>query len=75
MTPQDIEASLSYAYLHAVASHTGVACQEANRAHDNLGIDASLNTIYLPMSQALSPTGLTDLLRRVAHQEELRYGT
>ncbi len=43
MTPQDVEASLSYAYLHAVASHAGVACQEANRAHDNQGIDATLS--------------------------------
>lgn len=43
MTPQDIEAQLSYAYLHAVASHAGIACQEANRAHDNQGIDATLS--------------------------------
>ncbi len=43
MTPQDVEAALSYAYLHAVASHAGVACQEANRAHDNQGIDATLS--------------------------------
>lgn len=43
MTPQDVEAQLSYAYLHAVASHAGVACQEANRAHDNQGIDATLS--------------------------------
>lgn len=43
MTPQDIEAQLSYAYLHAVAAHAGIACQEANRAHDNQGIDATLS--------------------------------
>lgn len=43
MTPQDIEAQLSYAYLHAVASHAGIACQEGNRAHDNQGIDAVLS--------------------------------
>lgn len=42
MTPHDIEAQLSYAYLHAVASHAGIACQEATRSHDNLGIDAHL---------------------------------
>jgi len=176
MTPQDVEASLSYAYLYAIASHAGVACQEANRAHDNLGIDACLSlrrdfgepavftelsvhvqlkatvkpsigrdgrmpyflantveydrlrkpsalpprllgvlflppertawlshdveqlilrrcaywvslvgapecdnvsgqTVYLPSSQALSPTGLIELFRRLACQEELRYGT
>lgn len=176
MTPQDIEAQLSYAYLHAVASHAGIACQEANRAHDNLGIDACLTlrrdfgedaplkditlhiqlkattkepaerddtlsyflddiseyerlrhpsalparllgvlflpreseswvshdverlvvrqcaywvclvgaahsdnargqTVYLPKSQALSPMGLVELFRRVARQEQLRYGT
>lgn len=43
MTPQDIEAQLSYAYLHAVASYAAIACQEANRAHDNQGIDATLS--------------------------------
>jgi len=42
MTPQDIEAELSYAYLHAVASHASVACQVASRMHDGLGIDAML---------------------------------
>lgn len=42
MTPQDIEAELSYAYLHAVASRAGVACQAVTRTHDNLGIDAML---------------------------------
>ena len=39
---KDIEAELSYAYLHAVASHAGMACQVANRAMDNNGIDALL---------------------------------
>lgn len=45
MTPADIEAQLSYAYLHAVASHAGIACQEATRARDNAGIDATLHWI------------------------------
>lgn len=44
MTTQDIEAELSYAYLHAVASHAGIACQSATRTHDGLGIDATLST-------------------------------
>jgi len=42
LRPNDIEAELSYAYLHAVASHAGVACQCSTRPHDNLGIDAYL---------------------------------
>ena len=31
MHDKDIEAELSYAYLHAVAAHAGVACQVARR--------------------------------------------
>ncbi|MEZ4449133.1 MAG: DUF4365 domain-containing protein [Nannocystaceae bacterium] len=45
MHPNDIEAELSYAYLHAVAAHAGVACQVATRAHDNLGVDATLSLV------------------------------
>ena len=35
--------------------------------------NTSGQTIYLPESQPLSPAGLHDLFRRVAHQERLRY--
>lgn len=35
--------------------------------------NTSGQTIYLPKTQPLSPTGLHDLFRRVAHQERLRY--
>ena len=38
----DIESELSYAYLHAVASHAGMACKCATRLADNNGIDADL---------------------------------
>lgn len=43
----DIEAELSYAYLHAVASHAGAACRSAVRLEDNNGIDATL-TAWAP---------------------------
>lgn len=56
MTPQDIEANLSYAYLHAVASRAGVACEETKRARDNLGIDACLS-----ISKSFEGTRLTDV--------------
>jgi hypothetical protein len=39
-TFQDIESRLSYAYLHAVASHSGFLCREATSAEDKEGIDA-----------------------------------
>jgi len=45
MITQDREAELSYAYLHAVAAKAGVACMDANRAHDNAGIDATLHLV------------------------------
>lgn len=39
-TQQDIEARLSYAYLHAVASHAGYVCRPAIPEEDKEGIDA-----------------------------------
>jgi Domain of unknown function (DUF4365) len=42
LSPPNIESELSYAYLHAVASHAGMACSVANRHADNNGVDASL---------------------------------
>lgn len=42
MTDLDIEAELSYAYLHAVASKVGVSCESSGRLEDKAGIDASL---------------------------------
>lgn len=40
LTTNDIESEISYAYLHAVASHIGAGCHSANRASDGNGIDA-----------------------------------
>ncbi len=42
LSPPNIESELSYAYLHAVASHAGMACGVASRHEDNNGIDATL---------------------------------
>lgn len=42
-TQQDIEARLSYAYLHAVASHAGFLCRQATPDEDKEGIDATLS--------------------------------
>lgn len=41
-TVQDMESELSHAYLHAVASHAGLAYQPADRITDADGIDATL---------------------------------
>lgn len=38
----DIEAELSYAVLHAIASRAGAECQCSSRLSDNRGIDAHL---------------------------------
>jgi hypothetical protein len=74
--------------IEAQLSHVDIACPEATRSLDNAGVDVSYwvslldappstntsgQTIYLPESQPLSPAGLHDLFRRVAHQERLRY--
>lgn len=42
LTPQNIEAELSYSYLHAVASHAGFSCEYRNRHLDGAGIDATI---------------------------------
>lgn len=38
----NVESELSYAYLHAVASHAHCACKVASRHEDNAGVDAQL---------------------------------
>jgi hypothetical protein len=41
-TQQEIEAQLSYAYLHAIASYAGYVCRQATALEDKEGIDAAL---------------------------------
>jgi hypothetical protein len=43
MLDTDIEAELSYAYLHAVASLAGFGCELHGRIADNAGKDAQVN--------------------------------
>jgi Domain of unknown function (DUF4365) len=47
LSPPNIESELSYAYLHAVASHAGMACRVVSRHEDNNGVDAIL-TAWAP---------------------------
>lgn len=42
LSTQNIECELSYAYLHAVAAHAGVSCNEGGRHEDGAGTDACL---------------------------------
>jgi hypothetical protein len=42
LTEQDIEAELSYAYLHAVASRAGFGCSWTHRTLDSGGVDAQV---------------------------------
>lgn len=58
----DIESELSYAYLHAVASKAGFACDVKGRH-------------YLPKTQLFTPESLTEVLTRVARREILTYKT
>lgn len=44
LTSQNVESELSYAYLHAVASHAGVGCKWGSRHDDNTGVDALLTS-------------------------------
>ena len=42
LNEQNIEAELSYAYLHAVASSAGFSCEYRNRHLDGAGVDATI---------------------------------
>jgi hypothetical protein len=42
LTSQNVEAELSYAYLHAVASRAGIICERTGRGSDDAGVDAVL---------------------------------
>lgn len=44
LSPQNIEAELCYAYVHAVAAFAGVECHVSGRISDNRGIDARLHS-------------------------------
>jgi hypothetical protein len=48
ITFNDREAELSYAYLHAVASHCGFSCSYSNRLEDGRGIDARVGASVKP---------------------------
>lgn len=60
MTQQDIEAELSYAYLHAIASRARVACQYCSRTFDSAGVDAELLA-----TRDFGPGALTDVAAHV----------
>ncbi len=43
LTEQNIEAELSYAYLHAVATRGGFGCSSASRHLDDVSVDAQIH--------------------------------
>ena len=67
MTRQEIEAELSYAYLHAVASRAGVACQYCSRQFDHAGVDAQLKVV-----RDFGPATLTELTVEVQLKATIR---
>jgi hypothetical protein len=42
MPQNEIQSELSRAYIHAVVSRVGCACQWADRQTDNMGIDLTI---------------------------------
>jgi hypothetical protein len=48
MQANDVEAQLSYAYLHAVASAAGFNCRVGNQIEDAEGIDAVITAYFEP---------------------------
>ncbi len=71
LSSNDVEAELSYAYLHAVAAHAYVACRAGGRHEDGHGIDAQLTAygtwpgtwrteVMLNVQLKATTAGLTD---------------
>ena len=58
LTSQNIEAELSYAYLHAVASRAGIICERSGPATDDAGVDAVLR-VKGPLAEDSLLTSLT----------------
>jgi len=50
LTEQNIEAELSYAWLHAVASKAGFSCEYRNRHLDGAGVDATITADGPPLA-------------------------
>lgn len=42
LTQNDVEAELSYAYLHAIAAAANIGCSVSDRHQDNAGVDAEI---------------------------------
>jgi hypothetical protein len=57
LTSQNVEAELSYAYLHAVAAKSGMSCAVSDRHLDNAGVDATISA----SDQFASDSVLTDI--------------
>jgi hypothetical protein len=61
LSQNDIEAELSYAYLHAVAAATAIGCDVAGRHLDNAGVDAMITA----RDQFAADSVLTDITLHV----------
>lgn len=73
---QDIEAEISYAYLHAVAAKAGVSCSASERHQDNAGIDATLHVVKdFGPGAALTEFSLHVQLKATKRQPALVDGT
>jgi Domain of unknown function (DUF4365) len=75
LSKNDVEAELSYAYLHAVAAATGIGCSVADRHLDNAGVDA----MVCARDQFAEDSVLTDItlhvqLKATSQQPTIRNG-
>jgi hypothetical protein len=68
LSSQNVEAELSYAYLHAVASRAGFGCEYAGRHLDDAGVDAvvSENGRFLAADSVLGSFALHVQLKATA---------
>jgi hypothetical protein len=75
LTENDVEAELSYAYLHAVASRAGFGCVWSNRALDNAGVDARVDTDGEKLADDSYFTAITlDVQLKATRQEPVERG-
>lgn len=66
---QDIESELSYAYLHAVASKAGFACQVTNRLSDKSSIDAEVRVLERMTNDSILTDFMIDIQLKATYKK------
>ena len=75
MIKQNIEAELSYAYLHAIAAKAGMSCKPGDRHDDGEGVDAEVNYRGVTGHPYLTQIQLNIQLKATTKKQNLKNDT